>query len=146
MNKPTIYVVGHKNPDTDSICSAIAYARLRSRQGQENVQPARAGNINRQTEFVLDELDVPLPTLLVDVYPRVRDVVSRQVITIDGGAPLARAMGLFHQHSIRLLPVIDGDRLPLARLVLKLVAERYLIRGGEQDLRRLLASRASIRD
>jgi manganese-dependent inorganic pyrophosphatase len=146
MNKPTIYVVGHKNPDTDSICSAIAYARLRSRQGQENVQPARAGNINRQTEFVLDELGVPLPTLLVDVYPRVRDVVSSQVITIDGGAPLARAMELFHQHSIRLLPVIDGDRQPMGLLVLKRVAERFLIPGREQELRRLLASPASIRD
>ena len=146
MSKSTIYVVGHKNPDTDSICSAIAYARLRSRQGQENVQPARAGNVNRQTEFVLDELGVPLPTLLVDVYPRVRDVVGSQVVTIDRQAPLARAMELFHQHSVRLLPVIDDDRQPLGLLVLKRVAERFLIPPREQDLRKLLASPASIRD
>jgi manganese-dependent inorganic pyrophosphatase len=146
MNSSTIYVIGHKNPDTDSICSAIAYARLCSRQGQENVQPARAGNVNRQTEFVLEELGIPLPPLLVDVYPRVRDVVGTQVVTIDREAPLARALELFHQHSVRLLPVIDRNLEPMGLLVLKRVAERFLIPGREQDLRKVLASPASIRD
>ena len=49
-----ILVIGHRNPDTDSICSAIAYADLCCQQGQTNVRPARAGTLNRQTEFVLD--------------------------------------------------------------------------------------------
>jgi len=146
VSKKTIYVVGHKNPDTDSICSAIAYARLRRQQGVENIEPARAGNANRQTEFVLDELDVPLPPLLLDVYPRVRDVVGGEVVTIDRNAPLARALELFHQHSVRLLPVIDDSRQPLGMLVLKKVAERFLIPGREQELRRVLASPASLQD
>jgi manganese-dependent inorganic pyrophosphatase len=146
MSSSTIYVIGHKNPDTDSICSAITYARLCCRQGQENVQPARAGNVNRQTEFVLEELGVPLPPLLVDVYPRVRDVVGTEVVTIDREAPLARALELFHQHSVRLLPVIDRNLEPMGLLVLKRVAERFLIPGREQDLRKVLASPASIRD
>jgi len=146
MNNDTIYVVGHKNPDTDSICSAIAYARLRRRQGVENLHPARAGDVNRQTEFVLDSLDVPLPQLLVDVYPRVRDVVGTSVVTIDREAPLARALELFHQHNVRLLPVIDQNREPMGLLVLKRVAERFLIPGREQDLRKVLASPVSIRD
>jgi len=146
VSKNTIYVIGHKNPDTDSICSAIAYARLRRQQGVESIEPARAGNANRQTEFVLEELGVPLPPLLLDVYPRVRDVVGGEVITIDRNAPLARAMELFHQHSVRLLPVIDGSRQPLGMLVLKKVAERFLIPGREQELRRVLASPASLRD
>ena len=113
MKRGITYVIGHKNPDTDSICSAIAYARLRAEQGLANVEPARAGDLNRQTEFVLDTLEVPRPKLLLDVYPRVRDVIRDEVVTIAGDAPLSKALELFHAHNIRLLPVIDNDRRAL---------------------------------
>ncbi len=145
MRKEKTFVIGHKNPDTDSICSAIAYARLRNVQGLENVQPARAGDINRQTEFVLEEFGVPLPQLLVDVYPRVRDVVGEKVITVPGDAPLSRALELFHRHSIRLLPVIDEERRPLGLLFLKKVADRFLIPSREEEIRQVLTSVDSIR-
>ncbi|MDH3808602.1 MAG: DHH family phosphoesterase, partial [Desulfuromonadales bacterium] len=56
-----VFVVGHRNPDTDSVCSAIAYARLCQRQGRDNVFPRRVGHINRQTEFVLDTLGQQAP-------------------------------------------------------------------------------------
>jgi manganese-dependent inorganic pyrophosphatase len=144
MNRDITYVIGHKNPDTDSVCSAMAYARLRQAQGMANVQPARAGNINRQTEFVLEQLSMPLPPLLTDVHPRVRDVVGGQVITIEQNAPLSRALELFHSHSIRVLPVIDGDRRPLGLLFLKKVSERFLVPSREEEIRRVLASPASI--
>lgn len=145
MNRNTTYVIGHKNPDTDSICSAIAYARLRSRQGINNIEPARAGDLNRQTEFVIDTLSVPRPKLLVDVYPRVRDVIRSEVVTIAGDAPLAQALELFHAHSIRLLPVLDDDRRPLGLLVLKKVAEKFLVPSREAEIRRVTASPDSIR-
>ena len=119
MSKETIYVIGHKNPDTDSICSAMAYARLKQLQGVPQVQAARAGDLNRQTEFVLDELALPRPQLLMDVYPRVKDVVGDHVVTVSGDAPLSRALELFHLHNIRLLPVIDDNRQPLGLLFLK---------------------------
>jgi len=145
MNRNTTYVIGHKNPDTDSICSAIAYASLRSRQGVENIEAARAGDLNRQTEFVIDTLGVPRPKLLLDVYPRVRDVIRREVITIAGDAPLSRALELFHAHNIRLLPVLDDDRRPLGMLVLKKVSERFLVPSREAEIRRVIASPDSIR-
>jgi len=61
-----IYVVGHRNPDADSICSAIAYACLKNCLGQPHVRPARAGELNAETAFVLDYFGVPVPELLVD--------------------------------------------------------------------------------
>jgi manganese-dependent inorganic pyrophosphatase len=61
-----IYVIGHRNPDTDSACSAIAYARLKNTLGEPDVRPARAGELNAETAFVLDYFDVPVPDLLTD--------------------------------------------------------------------------------
>ena len=145
MDQTRIFVVGHRNPDTDSICSALAYARLRQLQGVENIIAARAGNVNRQTEFVLEELGVPQPQLLIDVHPRVRDVVGKEVMTIDGGAPLSRALELFHLHNFRLLPVVDEERRPRGLLVLKRVAERFLVPREEAAIRRVQASPASLR-
>ncbi|WP_305045087.1 putative manganese-dependent inorganic diphosphatase [Geoalkalibacter sp.] len=144
MNASTIYVIGHKNPDTDSICSAMAYARLRAAQGLQGVQAARAGNINRQTEFVLEELALPVPPVLTDVHPRVRDVLGEHVVTVPWDAPLSRALELFHLHSIRMLPVIDAERRPLGALFLKKISERFLVPREEKEIRRVQASPASI--
>jgi len=62
----TVYVIGHRNPDTDSVCSAIAYARLKNMLGETDVRPARAGELNAETSFVLDYFGVPVPELLAD--------------------------------------------------------------------------------
>lgn len=145
MEKETIYVVGHKNPDTDSICSAMAYARLRQQQGASNVYPARAGNINRQTEFVLEELGLSVPKLLVDVFPRVKDVVSDQVVTIHRDAPVSRALELLHLHSIRMLPVVDDRKMACGLVVLKRLSERFLVPSQEKEIRRVVASPASVK-
>ncbi|BCR05735.1 manganese-dependent inorganic pyrophosphatase [Desulfuromonas versatilis] len=144
MKQEQYFVIGHKNPDTDSICSAIAYARLRERQGLAEIRPGRAGDINRQTEFVLETLGVQVPQLLVDVYPRVRDVIGERVVTVAGDAPLSQALELFHRHSIRMLPVIDGERRPLGLLFLKRVSERFLIPAREEEIRQVLTSADSI--
>jgi manganese-dependent inorganic pyrophosphatase len=145
MQKETIYVIGHKNPDTDSICSAMAYAHLRQRQGLSSIQAARAGSINHQTQFVLEELALPTPPLLIDVFPRVRHVIGEHVITIAGDAPLSRAMELFHLHNVRMLPVIDEERRPQGLLFLKRVAERFVVPSQEMEIRRVLACPDSIR-
>jgi manganese-dependent inorganic pyrophosphatase len=145
MPQEEIYVVGHTNPDSDSICSAIAYARLRERQGLNNVRPARAGNINRQTQFILDELAVPQPELVLDMSPRIGDVISREApVSIDFREPLSRAMELFHLHNIRILPVLDEQKKPQGMLYLKKLAERFLVPSQVKDLRRINASPRSI--
>ncbi len=61
-----IHVIGHKNPDTDSICSAIGYAHLRNALGDMEVRPARAGELNRETRYVLQRFSLPVPDLLTD--------------------------------------------------------------------------------
>ncbi len=144
MKEDIVYVIGHKNPDTDSICSAMAYARLRDLQGLAGVQPARAGNLNRQTEFVLEELALPVPQLLTDIYPRVRGVIGEHVVTVPRNAPLSRALELFHLHAIRMLPVVDDERRPVGILFLKKVSERFLVPRQEKEIRRVQASVNSI--
>ncbi len=142
MSKPKeqIFVVGHRNPDSDSVCSAMAYAALRRRQGLENVEPARVGALNRQTEFVLSELNIEPPKMLLDVYPRVRDVVDDEVVTIGRGAPLSKAMELFHRHNIRVLPVVNDQKIPLGVLYLKQLSERFLVPSKEEEIRRVRTS------
>ena len=84
MNKEKIYVIGHKHPDTDSICSAIAYANLRKKVTGKNYVPARAGEINSETAFVLDRFHTEVPGYMGDVRTPVSythlDVYKRQVM------------------------------------------------------------------
>ncbi len=144
MKHEKIYVVGHRNPDTDSICSAVAYAELRRIQGLSNVAAARAGNINYQTEFVLDRLGVAVPELLADVHPRIKDVVTEEVVTIEESTPMSKAIELYHKHHIRMLPVIDKQHRPKGLLLLKKASEAFLVPSEPDKLRRVYASIESI--
>ncbi|MCK5912895.1 MAG: putative manganese-dependent inorganic diphosphatase, partial [Desulfuromusa sp.] len=139
-----IFVVGHRNPDSDSICSAIAYADLRQQQGLVGVEAARAGTINQQTQFVLDNLGVEVPPLLADVHPRIRDVVTEKVISIHQAEPMSKAIELYHQHHIRMLPVVDDDGCAKGLLLLKRATEIFLVPTEPEKLRRIHASLSSI--
>lgn len=138
------FVVGHRNPDSDSICSAIAYAELRRQQGLTGVSAARAGTINYQTQFVLDHLGVDVPQLLADVHPRIKDVVTEKVISIHQSAPISQAIELYHQHRIRMLPVIDDDGQAKGLLLLKQLTKLFLVPAEPEKLRRIRASISSI--
>jgi manganese-dependent inorganic pyrophosphatase len=144
MKPDTIYVVGHKNPDTDSICSAIAYAEFCRLQGRSHVYPGRAGHLNRQTEFVLESLGVSAPALLADVYPRVRDVIGGHPATIDAGAPLAAALEIMRRRDIRMLPVVEKDGTPVGALILKRLPEHVFLPGEGARIRQVLTSPASV--
>jgi manganese-dependent inorganic pyrophosphatase len=139
-----IFVVGHRNPDSDSICSAIAYADLRRQQGLSGVVAARAGTINQQTQFILDFLQVDVPQLLADVHPRIKDVVTEKVISIHQSAPMSRAIELYHQHNIRMLPVTDDENRAQSLLLLKSVTDVFLVPAEPDKLRRVRASVSSI--
>jgi manganese-dependent inorganic pyrophosphatase len=144
MKRDVIYVIGHKNPDTDSICSAIAYAELCRLQGKHQVCPARAGNLNRQTEFVLETLGQEPPELVADVYPRVRDVVEGEPVTISEQAPLAEALQIMRRRDIRMLPVVDPEQKPVGALVLKRLPEHVFLPGEGKHIRQVLTSLQSI--
>ena len=145
MSQPErVFVVGHRNPDTDSICSAIAYAELCQLQGRSNVFPGRVGGLNRQTEFVLDTIGQLQPQLLTDVYPRLRDTVGDCPALIDADAPLVNALDLMRQRDIRMLPVIDADGAPLGALILKRMTEHIFLPRAGKPIRQVLSSPKSI--
>lgn len=144
MNSVKTYVIGHRNPDTDSVCSALAYAELLRLQGKQNVEAARAGNLNQQTEFVLEALDQPPPRRLADVYPRVGDVLDGPPVAIGQHQPLVEALELYHRHNIRMLPVIDDERRPLGLLLLKEMTELFLLPTHPEEMRRVTLSLNSL--
>lgn len=104
------YVIGHKNPDADSICAAIAYAAYKEARGLYGFVPARAGNSNARIDAILQRFHQPLPTLLTDVTPRVRDVMVANVITVPQEATCAEALELIDEHDVRILPVLTPDQ------------------------------------
>lgn len=112
-----ISVVGHKNPDTDSICSAIAYARLKSLQTGKNYVPRRAGGVNQETLFVLDRFEVETPELLDDVRPQVKDTEIRKTKGVDATMSLREAWKLMEDQDIVTLPVTGDDNNYLNGLI-----------------------------
>ncbi|MDT8441084.1 MAG: putative manganese-dependent inorganic diphosphatase [Desulfuromonadales bacterium] len=144
MTQARTYVIGHRNPDSDSICSAIAYAELCRRQGRERVLPARAGTVNRQTEFILESFEQSAPVLLTDVFPRLRDILTGEPVTIAADRPLIEAMELMRRHDIRMLPVVEDDGTPLGALILKRLPEHLFLPRQGRPIRQVLTSPASI--
>ncbi|MEE8574895.1 MAG: putative manganese-dependent inorganic diphosphatase [Thermodesulfobacteriota bacterium] len=108
MKKKITYVIGHKNPDTDSICSAIGLAALKRAGGEKNVVAARAGAINPQTAFILDYFTEDAPVYLSDVRPRARDLMNVDVVSVTSNTPLLKVMDLMREKSIRFVPVTDS--------------------------------------
>ena len=104
-----VRVIGHKNPDTDSICSAIAYAYLKNQTGNERYEPRRLGEINRETEFVLDHFHTSPPRLSVDMRPTILNIDIRQEPAIDGEMSVRAAWQRMMDHDIDTLCITDED-------------------------------------
>lgn len=104
------YIIGHRNPDADAVCSAIAYAALKSAQGLKGYVPARCGNTNARIDTILAKFETPAPVYISDVTPRVRDVMIKDVVSIHEGATCAEALELIDQHDVRVLPVVSEER------------------------------------
>lgn len=100
-------VIGHRNPDMDSICSALGYARLKQLLGVPDVIAARAGNTNARIDFVLEKFAVEPPIFMSDVSPRVCDVMERNVISVRADSAIYDAVLLIEQKQLRGLPVTD---------------------------------------
>ncbi len=106
-----VYIVGHKNPDTDSICSAIAYAYLKNRIGKEEYIPARAGQINQETQYVLNAFHVEAPIYLHDVMTDARDIDMNDVEGVTEDVSLKKAWHLMRDRGDVTLPVIEDGKL-----------------------------------
>jgi manganese-dependent inorganic pyrophosphatase len=105
-----VLVIGHRNPDTDAICSAIAYAEFKRRTGMHDVVAARCGDCNDRTDFVLRTFGVPPPRFVADVSPQVRDVMATNVVSVPPRTSMFEALSVMDQRNIRVLPVVDPDR------------------------------------
>ncbi|MGL5511973.1 MAG: DRTGG domain-containing protein, partial [Sporomusa sp.] len=133
MSKP-VYVIGHRNPDTDSICSAIAYAHLKNALG-EHVVPARAGKINAETRHVLDFFNIQPPQLILDMYPRAKDVMHEKIVTIHPSDTLRTLGQLIKQHNVKSIAVVKDDGSLVGIVTVGDLAERYVNELGIQDFR-----------
>ena len=104
-----VVVIGHRNPDTDSICSAIAYAELKNKTSDLVCEPRRAGKMNQETEFVLKKFGVRPPRMCTDVNPKIRDVDYREMPGIPGSTSLRKAWEIMRDQQIDTLPVTSPD-------------------------------------
>ena len=104
-----VVVIGHRNPDTDSICSAIAYAELKNKTSDLVCEARRAGKMNQETEFVLKKFGVKPPRMCTDVNPKIRDVDYREMPGIPGSTSLRRAWEIMRDKQIDTLPVTSPD-------------------------------------
>ena len=137
-----VYVIGHRNPDTDSICSAIAYAELKRTEGV-NAVAARAGQINEESKYALEYFGVDLPVLVADLYPRVKDIMldcGTTVKTTDGLRYLGQVM---HKKNVRSVPVVDENDGLKGIVTVSDMAKRYF---EELNMENLEAASVTIAD
>ncbi|WP_024866638.1 putative manganese-dependent inorganic diphosphatase [Butyrivibrio sp. FCS014] len=109
-NRP-VFVIGHKNPDTDSICAAITYANLKNKVFGGNYIACRAGHLNEETQFVLSHFDVAVPAYIKDVRTQVRDMEIRMLDGVTADLSLKNAWAKMRDADVVTLCATDGDKL-----------------------------------
>ena len=95
-----IYVIGHKNPDTDSICASLALAELKRQMGV-NAMAARLGTLNPETKFILDKLHVDMPTLLTTARSTLEEIEIDNAVTIEEGETIRHAWDLCLENHVK---------------------------------------------
>lgn len=112
-NNNEVWVIGHKNPDTDSICSAICYAELKNKLsgGDKLYIPKKTANVNDETRFALEHFGFTEPETVLDVRPQLSDVEFHRVPGVDGDISIRDAWGKMREYNIVTLPVTNGKKL-----------------------------------
>lgn len=106
----SVWIIGHKNPDTDSICAAIAYAALKNQTEREQYVPKRAGAMNGETQYVLDYFGVEAPEEVYDVGAQVKDINIRRTAGVRDGITLKKAWELMQTERVVTLPIVNESR------------------------------------
>jgi len=143
-----ILVIGHKNPDTDAICSAIGYAEFKRRTGMTEAVAARCGDTNDRIDFVLNSFGVPAPKFVADVSPKISDVMQRKILSVRPDSTAAEALRLMDEKNLRILPVMDAEQkcrglLSLFKLS-KFLFPAVSRHPGQQNSREVLSSLSSL--
>ena len=138
-------VIGHRNPDMDSICSAIGYARLKQLTGNPDAIAARAGDTNERIDYVLNKFGVEMPVFIADLSPRVSDVMERNVISVRRDSSAYDAIQLIERERLRGLPVIDEQNRCMGLLsAFRVCQQLFPARDGAPTARTIQASLPSM--
>lgn len=124
--KNTIYVIGHKNPDTDSICSAISYAYLKNQLGNGEYVAKRAGHISTETQYVLERFRVEAPGYVPNVKTKVRDMEIRRTIGVSSDISLKKAWTLLNESKGNTLPIVKEDNVLEGLISIGDIARSYM--------------------
>ena len=123
--KTPVLVIGHKNPDTDSVCSALAYARLKTQITGEEYIAKRAGHLNEETQYVLDKFGVKAPEYLKDVSTQVKDIEIRETKGVSGDISIKDAWALMKEQNVVTLPVVEKEKL-IGLITISDIAKSYM--------------------
>jgi len=130
-----VYVIGHRNPDTDSVCSAIAYAHFKNVTDKRYFYtPARAGKINDETKFILDRFGVPVPNEMESIAATVADLEMKKPVSINLRDSIQALALLMRDSGVRSLPVVDDTGRVIGLVGLKDIAKHYMDSVGFSDL------------
>lgn len=126
MEQTPIIVVGHKNPDTDSICSAIAYANLKNQISPDSCVPKRAGNLNNETNFVLNYFKMNTPDLIEDVNTQVMDIEYRKTPGIKDTISIKKAWKMMRELDVVTLPIVTRGNMLEGLITINDIAKSYM--------------------
>ncbi|NLD16925.1 MAG: CBS domain-containing protein, partial [Tissierellia bacterium] len=125
-NKETVFITGHRNPDSDSICAAIAYADLKNRRGKINAVPIRLGEINRETQFILDYFGMEMPILKDTMKPQVSDLNIDPPYKVSKSTTMSKALNIIQNENISNIQVVDEGEELLGIVTLSNLTEGYM--------------------
>ena len=129
-NKPeqeqVTYVIGHIHPDTDSICSAIAYAELKNKLGHGKYKARRAGQINAETQFVLKKFGIRQPAYLSDVRTQVKDLEYRKVEGMSKDMSIKKAWEIMSEKMLATMPIIKENGVLEGLITIGDIAKTYM--------------------
>ena len=125
ISRKTI-VIGHKNPDTDSICSAICYANLKRCVTGENYQPGRAGAVHEETQFVLKHFNVEAPEIIENVKTQVRDIEIRETAGVKKNLSLKKAWNIMQEANVVTIPAVTEEGLLEGLITVGDIAKSYM--------------------
>lgn len=106
-----VYIIGHKNPDTDSICSALAYAYLKNTVEGGGYIAARAGQLNQETQYVMNYFQVEAPVYVADVMTQVKDIEIRKTEGVEGNLSLKQAWNLMRRNTVQTLAILEDRKI-----------------------------------
>ncbi|MBU5439623.1 putative manganese-dependent inorganic diphosphatase [Tissierella sp. MSJ-40] len=124
--KETIYITGHKNPDSDSICAALAYAEYKNANGDINAIPVRLGEMNRETKFILEYFGVDAPMLIETVRLSVEDLNFDKIAPVSPDISLRMALDLMKKNNLNSLPIIDENEQLAGIVTISDIIQSYI--------------------